>query len=94
MNKKNKTDKPKIKNIMVLIIKTFHKIYKRKIDLKNRIIIELLDSIQIYDFISLLERKFKIKFTDNEISAKNFSNIQNIEILINKKKNIKKYKKI
>ena len=39
----------------------------------------------MFSFISLLEKEFKIKFIDSEISQKNFSNINNLEKILNKK---------
>lgn len=75
----------KLKNCKQRILKTFNQIYKKKIKLDNTDLTELLDSLQMFSFISLLEKEFKIKFNDSEISQKNFSNINNLEKILNKK---------
>lgn len=77
--------KNKLKNCKQKILKTFNQIYKKKIKLDNTDLTELLDSLQMFSFISLLEKEFKIKFIDSEISQKNFSNINNLEKILNKK---------
>ena len=59
---------------------------KKKINNKTKIFEEeILDSLGIIDLIFFLEREFKIKLEDKDISAKKLQNVDSIVKLIEKK---------
>jgi len=47
----------------------------------------MLDSLQMVNFISVLEKKFKIKFTQKDFEKKDFVNILGLKKIIEKKLN-------
>lgn len=75
LKEKKNINLKKIENIFFLI-------YGKKYNNKNKIF-EVLDSIQILDFISELEKRFKIKFKASSINEKNFTSLNTILKLIN-----------
>jgi len=80
---KNVVNKIDIENFLKKII------FKKKIPKKFKnfkiLKIESLDSLSIFKIIILIESKYKIKLSDNEIFSSKFSNIKNMTILILKK---------
>ena len=78
----------KKKNIKILKKKNI-KILKKNFNLdffKDN----LIDSIQFLEIITYLEKKFKIKFSNKEMSNQNFFSIKGIIENLNKKINVKK----
>ena len=74
-------------NIKKVLNKIVIKITKKKINITNFNFSKNFDSIEILDFISQIEKKFKIKFKDKSINQKNFSNITAlIKLISNAKK--------
>tara|TARA_Y100000591_G_C21350535_1_gene459114 strand:+ start:204 stop:443 length:240 start_codon:yes stop_codon:yes gene_type:complete len=74
-------------NIKKVLKKIVIKITKKKVNLTNFNFSKNFDSIEILDFISQIEKKFKIKFKDKSINHKNFSNITAlIKLISNEKK--------
>lgn len=71
--KKNNFNLKKLENIFFLI--------KGK-KYSNNKIFHILDSIQILDFISEIEKRFKIKFKSSQINEKNFTSLNSILKLI------------
>ena len=61
---------------------------------------ELIDSIQFLEFISHIEKKFKVKFSNKDMSNQKFFSINGIiasldkKLNANKKKHKRSYKKI
>jgi acyl carrier protein len=80
---KNVVNKIDIENFLKKII------FKKKIPKKFKnfkiLKIESLDSLSIFKIIILIESKYKIKLSDNEIFSSKFSNIKNMTTLILKK---------
>ena len=80
---KNIVNKIDIENFLKKII------FKKKIprNFKNLKILKIegLDSLSIFKIIILIESKYKIKLSDNEIFSSKFSNIKNMTIFILKK---------
>ena len=74
-------------NIKKVLKKIVIKITKKKVNLTNFNFSKNFDSIEILDFISQIEKKFKIKFKVSSINHKNFSNITAlIKLISNEKK--------
>jgi len=48
----------------------------------------MLDSLQMVNFISVLEKKFKIKFTQKDFQKRDFVNILGLKNIIEKKLNL------
>ena len=71
---KKNTNYKKLQNIFFLI--------KGKKYNSNNKIFNVLDSIQILDFITEIEKVFKIKFKSNSITEKNFTSLNSILKLI------------
>ncbi len=69
------------------LIKYFSKKGFKVNEKKNLIENNILDSMGMFDLISFLEKKFKIKFLPSQINAENF---KNIDVILRK---IFKYKK-
>jgi acyl carrier protein len=76
LKKKNKKEK----NIKILE-KIFFRIKKKKFK-KKTLIYEILDSLEILEFISEIEKKFKFKFKQEKINEKNFETLDTINNLI------------
>ena len=71
------------------IIKSWFKKKKIKINNKNNILKdEILDSFDIIDFISFLEEKFDIKFTNDELQKPNNLVLEVICKVVKKKMNV------
>ena len=79
---KKKIIEKELKNI----IKNFFK--KNIVGIEN--LLDYLDSIQMLDLISSIEKKFKVKIKDKYITEKNFKNYNKIKELIIKITNEKK----
>ena len=79
---KKKIIEKELKNI----IKPFLK--KNIVGTEN--LLDYLDSIQMLDLISSIEKKFKVKIKDKYITEKNFKNYKKIKELIIKITNEKK----
>ena len=79
---KKKIIEKELKNI----IKPFLK--KNIVGTEN--LLDYLDSIQMLDLISSIEKKFKVKIKDKYITEKNFKNYNKIKELIIKITNEKK----
>ena len=75
-----------LKKIQIII----NKILKKKISNKDNLN-NYLDSIQMLDLITSLEKNFKMKIKEKYITEKNFKNEINIKTLIEKIMNEKKY---
>ena len=74
-------------NIKKVLKKIVIKIKKKKVNITNFNFSKNFDSIEILDFISQIEKNFKIKFKDKSINQKNFSNITAlIKLISNAKK--------
>ena len=74
-------------NIKRELKKIVLKITKKKINITNFNFSKKFDSMEILDFISQIEKKFKIKFTDKNINQKNFSNLTVLtKLILNEKK--------
>ena len=78
--------KKKIEKELKIIIKIFFK--KNIVGIEN--LLDYLDSIQMLDLISSIEKKFKVKIKDKYITEKNFKNYNKIKELIIKITNEKK----
>ena len=58
---------------------------KKKIDKKKNFLEhQYLDSFDIIDLVSFLEKKFKIKFKNTDYQNPNFATIKNLILLIKK----------
>jgi hypothetical protein len=79
--KRKSKEKKKFSNLKKLE-NIFFLIKGKKFSKKNKIF-EDLDSIQILDFISEIEKRFKIKFKASSINEKNFISLSSILKLIN-----------
>jgi|TARA_B110000211_G_C13892530_1_gene470208 acyl carrier protein len=75
-----------IEKELKIIIKIFFK--KNIVGIEN--LLDYLDSIQMLDLISSIEKKFKVKIKDKYITEKNFKNYNKIKELIIKITNEKK----
>jgi acyl carrier protein len=75
-----------IEKELKIIIKNFFK--KNIVGIEN--LLDYLDSIQMLDLISSIEKKFKVKIKDKYITEKNFKNYNKIKELIIKITNEKK----
>tara|TARA_B110000438_G_C15204201_1_gene390039 strand:+ start:85 stop:324 length:240 start_codon:yes stop_codon:yes gene_type:complete len=78
MKKRNKSE--------VIISNLFKKIKGNKKDFKKEKIFNFLDSIEMMNFILLIEKRFKIKLNPNHINKKNFASFNSIKNLIYDKK--------
>ena len=75
-----------IEKELKIIIKIFFK--KNIVGIEN--LLDYLDSIQMLDLISSIEKKFKVKIKDKYFTEKNFKNYNKIKELIIKITNEKK----
>ena len=75
-----------IEKELKIIIKNFF--IKNIVGIEN--LLDYLDSIQMLDLISSIEKKFKVKIKDKYITEKNFKNYNKIKELIIKITNEKK----
>jgi acyl carrier protein len=69
------------KNLKILN-KIFYDLKGKKYNSKNKIT-DILDSIEVFNLISEIEKKFKIKFKPEKINEKYFSSLSSIIKLIN-----------
>ena len=76
-------DIKKNKNIKILK-EIFFEVKKKSF--KNNKLYEALDSLEILEFISIIEKKFKIKFKQEQINENNFETLQTINQIIMKGK--------
>ena len=77
-------DIKKNKNLKILK-EIFFEVKKKRF--KNNIkLYEVLDSLEILEFISIIEKKFKIKFKQEQINESNFETLQTINQIIMKGK--------
>lgn len=65
----------KINKILISIKKNFK---------RNHSIAEQLDSIQMLELITNIEKIFKIKISPKDINSKNFNNLKDVKNLIKK----------
>jgi len=68
-------------NNLTKLKKIFFEVKKRKYNKRVKIY-ESLDSIEILEFISKIEKVFKIKLSSNNINEKNFYSLETINNLI------------
>ena len=76
----------KINKSEVIISNLFKKIKGNKKDYKKEKIFNLLDSLEMMNFILLIEKRFKVKLNPNYINKKNFASFNSIKNLIYGKK--------
>ena len=79
-----------IKKELLIILKKIKNINYKNISIN---ISSKLDSIEMLDLISAVERKFEIKINYSLLNKKHFKNILSLVSLINKIKNDKIYSK-
>lgn len=79
-----------IKKELLIILKKIKNINYKNININ---ISSKLDSIEMLDLISAVERKFEIKINYSLLNKKHFKNILSLVSLINKIKNDKIYSK-
>lgn len=79
-----------IKRELLIILKKIKNINYKNININ---ISSKLDSIEMLDLISAVERKFEIKINYSLLNKKHFKNILSLVSLINKIKNDKIYSK-
>jgi acyl carrier protein len=79
-----------IKKELLIILKKIKNINYKNININ---ISSKLDSIEMLDLISAVERKFEIKINYSLLNKKHFKNILTLVSLINKIKNDKIYSK-
>jgi len=70
----------------VIISNLFKKVKGNKNDFKKGKIFDFLDSVEMMNFILLIEKKFKVKLNPNYINEKNFASFNSIKNLIYDKK--------
>lgn len=67
------------------IVTTFVKKKNKKISEDTNLFLNnILDSFGVIEIVSLIEKKFKIKFHPNDLNTKNFSSIKKIVNIIKK----------
>jgi len=74
------------KNKNIKILKEIFFEVKKKSFKNNIKLYEALDSLEILEFISIIEKKFKIKFKQEQINENNFETLQTINQIIMKGK--------
>ena len=70
-------------NLKKILIQVSEKILGKKNNFEKINYVESLDSIQMMEFISFLEKKLKITIRPEKINRKNFTSFKNILKLIN-----------
>ena len=76
----------KKKNINLIKLKNIFFEIKKKKYKKNKLIAEVLDSIEVLEFISKIEKKFQIEIDHKKINEKNFKSLETIhQFILNKK---------
>jgi acyl carrier protein len=75
------------------IVTTFVKKKNKKISEDSNLFLNnILDSFGVIEIVSLIEKKFGIKFHPNDLNTKNFSSIKKIVNLIKKNERFKSKK--
>ena len=76
--KKNNNFLKRIKKIVFRIKKN------KKLNLKKINFSEDFDSLEMLNFVEIIEKFFKIKISSKELNYKNFSSLQNLQKMIEK----------